>query len=270
MEAMKIEEALVADEARSLLAVVQGSCAVRNRAGLVTWLQGEIQDFIPHDLVIVAWGNFPLGAISFDIIPSGRPLGSLALEDAEVRALLTRTFEHWVEADQLPVALDMADLKMGSNSIRAHVPWLTAAVAHGLKDRRGHYDCVYLFIGRAELATRKVRNMVHLLLPSIDAGSRQTALVQQQDAAVAATRPAQPERPRHGGTADSTRDSERLSAREVEVMGWVRMGKTNSEIALIMNLSTFTIKNHMRRIYKKLDVLNRAQAVGRLGTPAAL
>jgi DNA-binding CsgD family transcriptional regulator len=42
------------------------------------------------------------------------------------------------------------------------------------------------------------------------------------------------------------------------------MGKTNSEIAMILHLSTFTVKNHMRRIYKKLDVLNRAQAVGSL------
>ncbi|HEY0823061.1 MAG TPA: LuxR C-terminal-related transcriptional regulator [Ramlibacter sp.] len=29
-------------------------------------------------------------------------------------------------------------------------------------------------------------------------------------------------------------------------------------------MSTFTVKNHMRRIYRKLDVLNRAQAVGSL------
>jgi DNA-binding CsgD family transcriptional regulator len=55
-----------------------------------------------------------------------------------------------------------------------------------------------------------------------------------------------------------------LSARELEIMQWVRMGKTNSEIAMILHLSTFTVKNHMRRIYKKLDVLNRAQAVGSL------
>jgi DNA-binding CsgD family transcriptional regulator len=55
-----------------------------------------------------------------------------------------------------------------------------------------------------------------------------------------------------------------LSARELEVMKWVRMGKTNSEIAIILSLSMFTVKNHMRLIYKKLDVLNRAQAVGSL------
>jgi DNA-binding CsgD family transcriptional regulator len=44
-------------------------------------------------------------------------------------------------------------------------------------------------------------------------------------------------------------------------MKWVAMGKTNGEIGSILNVSSFTIKNHMQRIFKKLDVFNRAQAV---------
>ena len=44
-------------------------------------------------------------------------------------------------------------------------------------------------------------------------------------------------------------------------MGWVCSGKTNIEIGLILNISTFTVKNHLQRIFKKLDVVNRSQAV---------
>jgi DNA-binding CsgD family transcriptional regulator len=29
---------------------------------------------------------------------------------------------------------------------------------------------------------------------------------------------------------------------------------------MILNISAFTVKNHLQRIFKKLDVLNRAQA----------
>jgi len=43
----------------------------------------------------------------------------------------------------------------------------------------------------------------------------------------------------------------------------VRKGKTNQEIALILQISLFTVKNHLQRIFRKLDVLNRAQAVGK-------
>ena len=39
------------------------------------------------------------------------------------------------------------------------------------------------------------------------------------------------------------------------------MGKTNSEIGQILDISFFTVKNHAQRIFRKLDVLNRTQAV---------
>ena len=49
-------------------------------------------------------------------------------------------------------------------------------------------------------------------------------------------------------------------------MHWVAAGKTNPEIGAILDLSEFTIKNHLKRIFVKLDVINRAQAVGRFQT----
>jgi transcriptional regulator EpsA len=261
---MNIEDALVAEEARSLLAAVQASCAVRTRVGFVNWLQGEMQELIPHDLVIVAWGKFESGAITFDIIPSAARLGAVAVGQDELHELLSLSFSKWLEADQLPVKLDLTSYHLGSGALQRRAPWLTAAVAHGLKDRRGHYDCIYLFLGRSELATSRVHERLRLLLPSIDTGCRQAALGLPQ----VASSPA-PAALRRAASSTCDLPNSQLSAREVEVMGWVRMGKTNSEIALIMDLSTFTIKNHMRRIYKKLDVLNRAQAVGRLGASTA-
>ena len=55
-----------------------------------------------------------------------------------------------------------------------------------------------------------------------------------------------------------------LSEREIQIMDWVAMGKTNSEIGSILNISGFTVKNHMQRIFQKLNVFNRAQAVSKI------
>ena len=55
-----------------------------------------------------------------------------------------------------------------------------------------------------------------------------------------------------------------LSEREREIMVWVAMGKTNPEIGCILNISEFTVKNHMKSIFSKLDVTNRAQAVAKM------
>ena len=54
-----------------------------------------------------------------------------------------------------------------------------------------------------------------------------------------------------------------VTAREIEVLGWVREGKTNDEIASILGLSMLTVKNHLRHAMKKLDVRTRGQAVAK-------
>lgn len=57
--------------------------------------------------------------------------------------------------------------------------------------------------------------------------------------------------------------STELSAREAEILRWIALGKTNPEIGSILNISSFTVKNHVQRILKKLDVTNRTHAVGK-------
>lgn len=61
-------------------------------------------------------------------------------------------------------------------------------------------------------------------------------------------------------------DSTRLSEREQEIMHWVGHGKTNVEIGMILGISQFTVKNHLQRIFRKIDVRNRAQAISRILT----
>lgn len=54
-----------------------------------------------------------------------------------------------------------------------------------------------------------------------------------------------------------------LTAREREILGWIRMGKTNSEISCILGVAVSTIKNHVQRILIKLRVNNRTQAIAK-------
>ena len=57
-----------------------------------------------------------------------------------------------------------------------------------------------------------------------------------------------------------------LSPRELEVLQHLAAGRSNREIANEMVLSLNTIKAHTRRLYAKLDVNNRTQAVARART----
>ena len=52
-----------------------------------------------------------------------------------------------------------------------------------------------------------------------------------------------------------------LTEREKEVLTWVGRGKTSSEIAIILGVSERTVNFHCDQAIRRLDVINRAQAV---------
>jgi len=61
-----------------------------------------------------------------------------------------------------------------------------------------------------------------------------------------------------------------LSKREMEVLYWVSLGKTNWEIGVILDISLYTVKNHIKNILVKLNATNRTHATQRarsLGIP---
>lgn len=60
-----------------------------------------------------------------------------------------------------------------------------------------------------------------------------------------------------------------LAPREKEILGLLAQGLAYKEIAAQLGISFFTVNNHIRRIYEKLQVNSRGQAVAKLSQPAA-
>ncbi len=60
---------------------------------------------------------------------------------------------------------------------------------------------------------------------------------------------------------EADRDHLGLSARESEVMDMIASGLSNGEIARELFLSEKTVKNHVNRIYAKLEVSSRGAAI---------
>lgn len=52
-----------------------------------------------------------------------------------------------------------------------------------------------------------------------------------------------------------------LSPRELEVLKWLKCGKTSWDISRILDISERTVNYHVNNILQKLDVTNRLQAV---------
>ncbi|MCO7221320.1 response regulator transcription factor [Klenkia sp. PcliD-1-E] len=54
-----------------------------------------------------------------------------------------------------------------------------------------------------------------------------------------------------------------LSAREIDVLGLVADGASNSEVAAALHITEATVKTHLVHVYDKLDVTSRTAAVAR-------
>jgi LuxR family maltose regulon positive regulatory protein len=70
---------------------------------------------------------------------------------------------------------------------------------------------------------------------------------------------------RSHATRATMRSSEELSVRERDILILVGRGLSNKRIARALTIAPETVKSHVKRIFFKLEVKNRAQAVSRAG-----
>lgn len=238
----------------TLLSVIQGSSNVRRHYDLLEWAQGHFQLLLPHEILLAAWGDPKLGLFYIDVISSLPGLRTGEVIDGGITPLVQDLFKRWEENGYQPCQVLAAEgfLLEGRPEGRLAEPGfkrMRAAVVHGIRDQRDPHFCLYAAF-RADTFPDVCLGYLEVLLPHIDAASRQVAHLPAQKRSSAAD-------PEVG-------DDFGLSGRENEILRWVRAGKTNQEIGLILGISTFTVKNHLQRIFKKLDVTSRAQAVDKL------
>jgi DNA-binding CsgD family transcriptional regulator len=125
-------------------------------------------------------------------------------------------------------------------------------LAHGTYDTFGKLVSFFIFACRTGNGTgnnmTRQAHLARLLIPALHAAWVHTQLI----------RPATNDNVR---TNSAGRDL--LTPREQDILHWIYRGKSNIEIGIILGLSPFTVKNHVQKILRRLNVLNRAQAVGK-------
>lgn len=245
------------DSLRYLELIGTGS-AIRRHVDLLDWLQGDLQSHLPHDILIAGWGNFRDGCIQHDIVSELPGVRSYAVGTDNLPFLMSKFHDCWVAAQRQPCSLNFREFEyfLGKTSLPGTfcgaLRSMRSVLIHGLRDERIRQDCLYVMLSAYEIPAEPSEAAIKFVLPYIDTSLRQLALLpQQRNSAMPSAR-------------NMHEDASGLSERETQIMAWVAMGKTNSEIGSILNISGFTVKNHMQRIFQKLNVFNRAQAVSKV------
>jgi len=128
---------------------------------------------------------------------------------------------------------------------------MRSVLVHGVHDKRSGHDSLFVaFTCGSFTRGRSLARFLSLLEPlvaQVDAAFRKVPAFPLNDARFAL---------REGNVLD-------LSTREMEVLDALCRGRTNLQIAATLDISPFTVKNHVQRIFRKIGVSNRTQAAAR-------
>jgi transcriptional regulator EpsA len=217
------------------------------------WLRSDINSFLPHQTLLAAWGDFVAGQISYDITSpiegvNTRLINEVGGLDLLVKRLFTQVDQSgrgWLIFEDIHSISAECGINVNSRQYRKATSDVAAILAYVMHNEREGHDCLYIFALTDE-AVDIDPVVLELLMPHIDSALRRIKCFP----------------PSRYVEADQTSDyAASLSEREQEVLHWVSQGKSNEEIGTILSISHNTVKNHLKRIFKKMGVTARSQAV---------
>jgi len=234
-----------------LFRALSSAASVRTHLDYYRWLQSDIHAFIPHRSLLATWGNFESGQLKFDLASSlqGDTTHSLRQVDGlgEVMTQLFRgvraSGKSWIVLKDVRKEAAAHGFDVESDFYRKHLDYAQALLVYTMHCERGGDDCMYVFSVSDEGVDFDPM-VLDLMMPHVDSALRRIKCLAS--------------RPRNGS---EVIDINALSDREHEVINWVSQGKSNEEIGTILGISRNTVKNHLKRIFAKMGVNARSQAV---------
>ena len=239
--------------------VIQKSFTVQKHVDFFNWLQGSVNEVLPHDILVAAWGDFSTGDLNFDVSSNIDDIRTQKLIDAPgvFAYLMSNLHQRWLDNGERWFRINFFDAAginaQSPTAFTRKLVGMNSLLVYGVRDTRGKNDCIYVFFDEAR-EFQVQHSVLGLLMPHVDSALRRVEYMETP-----ITEEELIEELNLGG----------LSEREHEILHWVKTGKTNFEIGMILTISPNTVKNHLKRIFQKLDVSCRAQAVAKY-TPQRL
>lgn len=227
-------------ERTSRFAVLIESCSmVSTREEFLLYVYARLKMIVPHDKFACGIGSvddmvlrhcinvdFPEEYIHQVIAPSGR-----------MRSAVLRRWAHSMPQYYGGLAVESGDVDPDLKSAVLEYG-LPNAAAHCYVDDR--YGTVSFFCFAGMLGgPRRLAVALYAMVPHL------------HDALASILR------------RDGLRGDVKLSSREREVLRWICLGKSNPEMALILGISPWTVKIHVRNVLEKLGVKTRSAAAAK-------
>jgi len=237
-------------EQEYLLRAIEAGLRVASLRELFLWTQGQVQALLPHAALVClqfgpAGGAEVAGPVRIECL-HGTVLAADTLRMlTDVRdGLALRIARHCLHGGRLPALADFGTAaRQPLDGFRDEMAraGFDSVLVHGTGPTSAGGSMFVLF-GLPSRPNARHAYFLELLLPHLHLALGRLPLPRAPQSGM-------PVRP--------------LSARETEIVGWLRAGKSNDEMGRLLGISALTVKNHLQRIYRTLGVSNRAHALAR-------
>jgi transcriptional regulator EpsA len=235
-------------EREALLLNLDLSLRVSARPQLFSWVQGALQSLIQHEVLVCGLQEGRQAAMRVDTFSTAPTdtarLGELFQHDV---SLVPQLIKLW-EENRCQAVVCEADRVGGSGSLARELLRLGVnhLLAHGTHDSAGNMTSFFVFACKPGALGNKQAYLADLVIPYLHAAWVRSQVTWPLERAGV--------KPVKSGL---------LTPREQQILQWIYHGKSNIEIGMILDISPLTVKNHVQKTLRKLNVLNRTQAVGK-------
>ncbi len=188
---MGLLSSLPADHLQRYFRIIQEGLAVRQHFDLLTWMQGEVQHYLPHEIMLVAWGDFSANSIQHDIISPLPGVRTAQSELAGLYPLLRAYYNRWIEMGRMPCVSSACDPPTGEYlvggegsrqqcSLSKALLSMRSSLLHGISDKRGRDDCLYVIFSSQDKLNDSTLSAMEILLPYLDTAMRRVAPLPQR------------------------------------------------------------------------------------------
>jgi len=226
--------------------VINSSLAVNTPEEFCAWMRGDLQKIFPHGMMACGIGLIEnIGGRIQKLISCNFPNEYIKTLQQPGGLISSPIVAEWIRTRH-PVLFEASVQHVKS-------PWLENFKRFGLENMAAHGQCdmrsrttsYFVFSRIPGRLTPRHAELLEMLVPHLH-----VALTRALDG------------PKDESPAANTMMPV-LSEREHEILQWLGSGKTNWEIAQVLQISENTVKNHVQRILAKLKVTSRAQAVAK-------
>ena len=237
----------------SLMLNLDASLRVHTRPHFFGWTQGLLQGLLKHELLVCALRDgkpmsFRVDSFSMNCADPA-VFSEMFLRDAAVASNL---IDAWGKRNFRPLLCGTEEgSPIAGTAFARELERIgaTRILVHGTHDVDGQVTSFFLFACMPGTIGATHAYLAQLAVPFLQAAWIRTQL-NSNGRALANESP-------------KSAVAGKVTSREQEILRWIYLGKSNFEIGAILGISPLTVKNHVQKILRKLNVVNRAQAVGK-------